>query len=36
MDRRILIQTGDVRGEAIVGESETAAAIWDSLPIESV
>ncbi len=35
MERRIIIEAGDVKGEAILGESDAATAIWDSLPIES-
>ncbi len=35
MDRRILIEAGDIKSEAVLGDSETANAIWDSLPIES-
>jgi hypothetical protein len=35
MDRRIIIEAGDIKGEAILVDSETANAIWDSLPIES-
>ena len=35
MDRRIIIEAGDIKGEAILGESDAANAIWDSLPIES-
>lgn len=36
MERRIIIEAGDIKGEAILGESDAATAIWDSLPIESV
>jgi hypothetical protein len=36
MDRRIIIEAGDIKGEAMLADSETANAIWDSLPIESV
>ena len=35
MERRIIIEAGDIKGEAILGESQAANAIWDSLPIES-
>jgi hypothetical protein len=35
MDRRIIIEAGDIKGEAILGESVAANAIWDSLPMES-
>lgn len=35
MERRIIIEAGEVTSEAILTESETAKAIWDSLPIES-
>jgi hypothetical protein len=35
MDRRIIIEAGDIKGEAVLGESGAADAIWDSLPIES-
>jgi len=35
MDRKILIEAGDIKSEAVLGDSETANAIWDSLPIES-
>ena len=35
MDRRIIIEAGDIKDEAILGESVAANAIWDSLPIES-
>jgi len=35
MERRIIIEAGKVASEAILAESETAKAIWDSLPIES-
>ena len=35
MERRIIIEAGQIASEAILAESETAKAIWDSLPIES-
>jgi hypothetical protein len=35
MERRIIIEAGDIKGEAILAESDAATAIWDSLPIES-
>ena len=35
MDRRIVIEAGDIKGEAVLTDSETANAIWESLPIES-
>jgi len=35
MERRIIIEAGEIASEAILAESETAKAIWDSLPIES-
>jgi hypothetical protein len=35
MERRIIIEAGYVKGEAILGESDAATGIWDSLPIES-
>jgi hypothetical protein len=35
MDRRITIEAGDIKGEAILAETDAAAAIWDSLPIEA-
>jgi hypothetical protein len=35
MDRRIIIEAGEIRGEAVLAESDAATAIWDSLPIES-
>lgn len=35
MERRIIIEAGGITSEAILAESETAKAIWDSLPIES-
>jgi hypothetical protein len=35
MDRRIIIEIGDIKGEALLAESDAATAIWDSLPIES-
>lgn len=35
MERRIIIKAGDIKGDAILADSETASAIWDSLPIES-
>ena len=35
MERRIIIESGGITSEAILAESETAKAIWDSLPIES-
>jgi len=35
MERRIIIEAGGITNEAILAESETAKAIWDSLPIES-
>ena len=36
MERRIIIEAGGITSEAILAESETAKAIWDSLPIESI
>lgn len=35
MEHRIIIEAGGIVSEAILAESETANAIWDSLPIES-
>jgi len=35
MERRIIIEAGGMASEAILAESETAKAVWDSLPIES-
>jgi hypothetical protein len=35
MERRIMIEAGGIGSEATLAESETAKAIWDSLPIES-
>jgi len=35
MERRIIIEAGGIVSEAILAESETAKAIWNSLPIES-
>lgn len=35
MDRRVIIEAGDIKGEAILAESDAATAIWDSLPAES-
>ncbi len=35
MERRITIEAGEIGSEATLAESETAKAIWDSLPIES-
>jgi len=35
MDHRIIIEAGDIKSEAVLGDSKTANAIWDSLPIES-
>jgi hypothetical protein len=35
MKRKIIIEAGELISEAILAESETAKAIWDSLPIES-
>jgi len=35
MERRIMIEAGGIGGEATLAESETAKAIWSSLPIES-
>jgi len=35
MERRIIIEAGGITSEAILAESETAKAIWNSLPIES-
>ena len=32
MDRRIVIEAGDIKGVAILAESDSAMAIWDSLP----
>jgi len=35
MEHRIIIEAGGIGSEAILTESETAKAIWTSLPIES-
>jgi len=35
MDRKIIIEAGEVLSEAILAESQAAARIWNSLPIES-
>ena len=35
MERRIIIEAGGVESQAILADSESAKAIWDSLPIES-
>jgi hypothetical protein len=35
MDRRIIIEAGEVLSEALLAESQAAATIWNSLPIES-
>ena len=35
MGRRIIIQTGEIRSEAILAKGETARRIWEALPIES-
>jgi hypothetical protein len=35
MERRIIIEAGAIASEATLAESETAQAIWNSLPIES-
>jgi len=32
---KIIIEAGEIKTEAILAETETAKAIWDSLPIES-
>jgi hypothetical protein len=36
MDRKIIIEAGEVSSGAILAESQAAIAIWDSLPIESI
>ena len=35
MARKIVIEAGSVRAEAELNETETAALIWDALPIEA-
>jgi hypothetical protein len=35
MERRILIEAGEIRREAALVDSKAATVIWDSLPIES-
>ena len=35
MARKIIIEAGSVRAEADLNETETAALIWDALPIEA-
>ncbi len=35
MELRIIIEAGEITGEAILADSEAAKAIWDALPIES-
>jgi hypothetical protein len=35
MERKIIIEAGEITGEALLADSEAAKAIWDSLPIES-
>ena len=35
MARKIIIEAGSVRAEAELNETETAALIWDALPIEA-
>ncbi|MEA3359512.1 MAG: cyclophilin-like fold protein [Thermodesulfobacteriota bacterium] len=35
MERKIIIEAGEVTGKAVLFESEIAKEIWDLLPIES-
>jgi len=35
MDRKVIIEAGEVSSEALLAESQAAIAIWDSLPVES-
>ena len=34
MERKIIIEAGEVAGKAVLFESEIAKKIWDLLPIE--
>jgi len=36
MERRIIIEAGGVESQAILADSESAKAIWNCLPIESI
>lgn len=36
MDNRVLIKLGPVEVEAVLNDGETARAIWENLPIESI
>ena len=36
MERRIIIEAGGVESQAILADSESAMAIWNCLPIESI
>ena len=35
MERKIIIEAGEITGEALLADGEAAKAIWDALPIES-